>query len=67
MPPLARLGSDGLCGEVSHYMFGANGAVGYAFNVGLQHAYSQLMRNSNNTSRLPAPGAALSVGYSRRW
>jgi len=30
-------------------------------------AYSQLMRNSNNTSRLPASGAALSVSYHRRW
>ena len=30
-------------------------------------AYSQLMRNSNNTSRLLAPGATLSVSYNRRW
>ncbi|MHA4871584.1 TonB-dependent siderophore receptor [Duganella sp. PWIR1] len=30
-------------------------------------AYSQLMRNSNNTSRLPASGAVLSIHYNRRW
>lgn len=30
-------------------------------------AYSQLMRNSNNTSRLPATGAVLNVSYSHRW
>lgn len=30
-------------------------------------AYSQLMRNSNNTSRLPAAGAVLKVSYSHRW
>ncbi|MPQ57892.1 TonB-dependent receptor [Duganella sp. FT27W] len=30
-------------------------------------AYSQLMRNSNNTSRLPAPGAVLNLSYQHRW
>ncbi|WP_229487660.1 TonB-dependent siderophore receptor [Pseudoduganella lutea] len=30
-------------------------------------AYSQLMRNSNNTSRLPALGAVLSASYQHRW
>jgi len=30
-------------------------------------AYSQLMRNSSNTSRLPAPGANLSIAYNHRW
>jgi iron complex outermembrane receptor protein len=30
-------------------------------------AYSQLMRNSNNTSRLPATGAVLNLSYSHRW
>ncbi|QBI00779.1 TonB-dependent siderophore receptor [Pseudoduganella albidiflava] len=30
-------------------------------------AYSQLMRNSNNTSRLPAPGANVNVSYRHRW
>ncbi|MBN3726021.1 TonB-dependent siderophore receptor [Burkholderia sp. Ac-20379] len=29
--------------------------------------YSQLMRNSNNTSRLPAAGAVLSASYTHRW
>jgi iron complex outermembrane receptor protein len=29
--------------------------------------YSQLLRNSNNTSRLPAAGAVLKVSYSHRW
>ncbi|MET0264801.1 MAG: TonB-dependent receptor [Duganella sp.] len=35
--PLSKIGSDGLTGEVSHYMSGASGAVDYAFNAGLQH------------------------------
>ena len=30
-------------------------------------AYSQLMRNSNNTSRLPATGAVLRVMYNHVW
>jgi iron complex outermembrane receptor protein len=30
-------------------------------------AYSQLMRNSNNTSRLPASGAVLNISYNHRW
>lgn len=30
-------------------------------------AYSQLMRNSNNTSRLPASGAVLNLSYQHRW
>ncbi|WP_432734372.1 TonB-dependent siderophore receptor [Ralstonia solanacearum] len=29
--------------------------------------YSQLMRNSNNTSRLPAAGAVLTVSFTHRW
>lgn len=29
--------------------------------------YSQLMRNSNNTSRLPAAGAVFNVSYTHRW
>ncbi|MFW7341300.1 TonB-dependent receptor [Pollutimonas sp. H1-120] len=29
--------------------------------------YSQLLRNSNNTSRLPAAGAVLSISYTHRW
>ena len=29
--------------------------------------YSQLLRNSNNTSRLPAAGAVLKVSYTHRW
>ena len=29
--------------------------------------YSQLMRSSSNTSRLPAAGAVLKVGYTHRW
>jgi iron complex outermembrane receptor protein len=29
--------------------------------------YSQLMRNSNNTSRLPAAGAVLTASYTHRW
>lgn len=30
-------------------------------------AYSQLMRSSNNASRLPASGAMLNLSYSHRW
>lgn len=29
--------------------------------------YSQLLRNNNNTSRLPAAGAVLKVSYTHRW
>ncbi|MBB6562295.1 iron complex outermembrane receptor protein [Acidovorax soli] len=29
--------------------------------------YSQLLRNSNNTSRLPAAGAVLKLSYAHRW
>ncbi|NIF54336.1 TonB-dependent receptor [Burkholderia sp. Ax-1724] len=29
--------------------------------------YSQLMRNSNNTSRLPAAGAVMTASYTHRW
>lgn len=29
--------------------------------------YSQLLRSNTNTSRLPAPGAVLTVSYQRRW
>lgn len=29
--------------------------------------YSQLLRNNNNTSRLPAAGAALRVSYAHTW
>lgn len=29
--------------------------------------YSQLMRNSNNTSRLPAAGSVLTASYTHRW
>ena len=35
--PLSHLGSDGLGGEVNHYMSGGNGVVDYAFNIGYQH------------------------------
>lgn len=35
--PLSRLGSDGLGGEVNHYMSGSSGALDYAVNLGLQH------------------------------
>lgn len=56
---------------ISRYQLTARGAV----TVGIENlldryylpAYSQLMRNSNNSSRLPAPGAVLSVSYNHRW
>jgi iron complex outermembrane receptor protein len=35
--PLSRLGSDGLGGEVQHYLSGASGEIDYALNMGLQH------------------------------
>lgn len=37
------------------------------FNRDYYPLYSQLMRSSNNTSHLPAPGTVLTVGYSHQW
>lgn len=37
------------------------------FNRHYYPLYSQLLRNSNNTSHLPASGAALKVSYTHRW
>ncbi|TAM10549.1 MAG: TonB-dependent receptor [Nevskiaceae bacterium] len=37
------------------------------FNHYYYPLYSQLMRNSNNTSHLPAPGAVLTVSYTHEW
>lgn len=37
------------------------------FNRYYYPLYSQLMRNSNNTSHLPAPGAVVTASYTHRW
>ncbi len=37
------------------------------FNRYYYPLYSQLMRNSNNTSHLPAPGAVITASYTHRW
>jgi iron complex outermembrane receptor protein len=37
------------------------------FNRDYYPLYSQLMRNSNNTSHLPAPGTVLTVSYQHQW
>ncbi|MNO65347.1 Ferric aerobactin receptor precursor [compost metagenome] len=37
------------------------------FNRDYYPLYSQLMRNNNNTSHLPAPGTVLTVSYSHQW
>ncbi|MBV7536844.1 TonB-dependent receptor [Duganella sp. sic0402] len=34
---LSHIDADGMGGEVRHFMSGSNGAVDYAFNIGLQH------------------------------
>ena len=37
------------------------------FNRDYYPLYSQLMRTSTNTSRLPAPGTVLTLTYQHRW
>lgn len=37
------------------------------FNRYYYPLYSQLMRNSNNTSHLPAPGAVITASYTHQW
>ncbi|UVE19535.1 TonB-dependent receptor [Pseudomonas sp. LS44] len=37
------------------------------FNRDYYPLYSQLMRNSNNTSHLPAPGTVLTASYTHQW
>lgn len=37
------------------------------FNRSYYPLYSQLMRNSNNTSHLPAPGTVLTASYTHQW
>lgn len=37
------------------------------FNRDYYPLYSQLLRSSNNTSHLPAPGTTLTVSYSHQW
>jgi iron complex outermembrane receptor protein len=56
---------------VSRYQLGKkdtiSGGVENLLNRHYYPLYSQLMRNSNNTSRLPAPGAVLKVSYNHVW
>ncbi|MOA30012.1 hypothetical protein D3C78_1510600 [compost metagenome] len=37
------------------------------FNRDYYPLYSQLMRSSNNTSHLPAPGTVLTASYTHQW
>lgn len=56
---------------VSQYRLGADDRVSVGiqnlFNRDYYPLYSQLMRNSTNTSHLPAPGTVLTVGYTHNW
>ena len=56
---------------VSQYRVTANDRVSVGiqnlFNRDYYPLYSQLMRNSTNTSHLPAPGTVLTLGYSHDW
>nr|WP_231602387.1 TonB-dependent receptor [Herbaspirillum chlorophenolicum] len=53
---LSHLGSDGLGGEVNHYMSGASGAVDYAFNVGYQHVGGSFDGKGNRIAPEPSQG-----------
>ncbi|MNJ74214.1 TonB dependent receptor [compost metagenome] len=56
---------------ISQYQLSADDQL----SVGLQNLfnrdyyplYSQLMRSSNNTSHLPAPGTVLTASYTHQW
>ncbi|CRX29433.1 TonB-dependent siderophore receptor [Pseudomonas aeruginosa] len=37
------------------------------FNRDYYPLYSQLLRNNNNTSHLPAPGTVLTASYTHNW
>lgn len=56
---------------VSQYRIGVDDRVSVGiqnlFNRDYYPLYSQLMRNSTNTSHLPAPGTVLTVGYTHDW
>lgn len=44
-----------------------SGGIENLFNRYYYPLYSQLLRNNNNTSHLPAPGASLRITYSHTW
>lgn len=56
---------------VSQYRLGADDRVSVGiqnlFNRDYYPLYSQLMRNSTNTSHLPAPGTVLTASYTHDW
>ena len=56
---------------ISQYQFSENDQVSMGiqnlFNRSYYPLYSQLMRSSNNTSHLPAPGTVLTASYTHQW
>ncbi|WP_288392697.1 TonB-dependent receptor [uncultured Herbaspirillum sp.] len=53
---LSHLGSDGLGGEVSHFMSGSSGAIDYALNVGVQHLGGSFDGKGNRIAPEPSQG-----------
>ena len=54
--PLSRLGSDGLGGEINHFMSGSSGVVDYALNLGLQHIGASYDGKGNRIAPEPSQG-----------
>ncbi|AIG02005.1 siderophore receptor [Pseudomonas fluorescens] len=56
---------------ISQYQLSENDQVSLGiqnlFNRSYYPLYSQLMRSSNNTSHLPAPGTVLTASYTHQW
>lgn len=56
---------------ISQYQLSENDQVSMGiqnlFNRSYYPLYSQLMRSSNNTSHLPAPGTVLTASYTHQW
>ncbi|CAM3220418.1 iron complex outermembrane recepter protein [Pseudomonas gessardii] len=56
---------------ISQYQLSENDQLGMGiqnlFNRSYYPLYSQLMRSSNNTSHLPAPGTVLTASYTHQW
>jgi len=53
---LSHLGSDGLGGEINHFMSGSNGVVDYALNLGLQHVGGSFDGRGNRIAPEPSQG-----------
>lgn len=53
---LSHLGSDGLGGEIKHFMSGANGVVDYALNLGLQHVGGSFDGKGHRIAPEPSQG-----------